>query len=51
VEVGDRALRDDAPRGDTAGVAFCSETEEAVAVRVAARGTAPWWALAVWPMD
>lgn len=51
-EVGDRALRDDATgRAEGAGVAFCAETDETAVVRVAARGTSPWWALAVWPMD
>ncbi len=50
LDIGERSLRDDA-REDSAGVAFCAEDEEHAAVRVAARGNAPWWALAVWPMD
>ncbi|AUX45542.1 hypothetical protein SOCE26_070360 [Sorangium cellulosum] len=51
-EIGDRAARDDAgERGEGAGVAFCSEIEESAAVRVSARGSAPVWVLAVWPMD
>lgn len=50
IDIGDRALRDDA-REDSAGVAFCAEEEEQATVRVAARGSSPWWALAVWPMD
>ena len=51
VEIGDRALRDDGPRSDSVGVAFCAEAEERAALRVAARGASAWWALAVWPMD
>jgi hypothetical protein len=51
-EVGDRAARDDAPEhGESAGAAFCSETEETAVLRVIVRGSSPWWALAVWPMD
>ncbi|WP_437285150.1 hypothetical protein [Sorangium sp. So ce406] len=51
-ELGDRAARDDAgDRSEGAGVAFCSDLEESAALRVAARGNSPVWALAVWPMD
>lgn len=51
-EIGDRSLRDDATgRSEGAGIAFCSESDESASLRVAARGSSPWWALAVWPMD
>lgn len=51
-EIGDRAARDDAgERSEGAGVAFCSDVEESAVLRVAARGSAPVWVLAVWPMD
>ncbi|AKT39156.1 hypothetical protein [Chondromyces crocatus] len=51
VEIGERALRDDAPRADSAGAAFCAEAEDRVVVRVFSRGQSAWWALAVWPMS
>jgi hypothetical protein len=52
VTVGDRVARDDVQqeRAEGAALAFCSESETTARLDVDVRGSAPWWALALWPM-
>ena len=49
--IGDRVARDDAAeRPEGVALSFCAEGETAARFDAEVRGTAPGWALAVWPM-
>jgi hypothetical protein len=48
--LGERFPHDEvSDRPEGAAIAFCSETTDAVALDVEARGSTPWWTLVVWP--
>jgi hypothetical protein len=51
VGLGSKVLRDETgDRPESAAVAFCADLETSAVIKVEARGSAPWWALVVWPM-
>lgn len=51
VGLGSKVLRDETgERPESVAVAFCADLETSAVIKVEARGSAPWWALVVWPM-
>jgi hypothetical protein len=51
VGLGSKVLRDETgDKMESAAVAFCADLETSAVIKVEARGSAPWWALVVWPM-
>lgn len=51
-ELSGRVHKDEArDRMEGVALAFCAQSETSVPIRVSARGSSPWWALRVWPMD
>lgn len=51
--LGDSGPRDESTGSDRpegAAIAFCTTIERSVVLDVEARGTTPWWVLAVWPL-